>query len=228
MCSAYTNVLMRCRVTDIYGNMAYSKSAVLNVKGPEIKTEPEDVEAKAGTVVTYAIEAEGNQLAYQWQYKYPNGGWTNWGGMTTSTLSFTMQAAYNDLLIRCEVKDIGGLVAYSREAVVDLFESPQIWIEYQENYYDDVVSVIDHSSFKLVGKYGNRQSAGWEVSQDGENFSTLYEDYLSNQVDCVANASAGGKILFYRAYIKDNTGENQYSNIIKIVILDEDEVSIIN
>ena len=71
----------------------------------EIITQPEDVNAAAGEMVVFHVEARGTDLSYQWQYSTNGKTWKNCtsGGCNTDTFSFKMKATVSGRQYRCKV-----------------------------------------------------------------------------------------------------------------------------
>ncbi len=99
----------RCRITDAYGHQLLTAPVSLKVL-PKITAQPKAVSAAAGTSAKFTVSASGAGLAYQWQYRYPEGSWQNSGFSTakTASLVFTSQARYNGIRYRCVITDANG------------------------------------------------------------------------------------------------------------------------
>ena len=72
-----------------------------------ILLQPEDVEAYSGDTVTFRIEAEGEDLSYQWQYSWNGTTWSNCSsrGADTPEFTFTMRDSFGKRLYRCSVSN---------------------------------------------------------------------------------------------------------------------------
>ena len=104
----------RCVVTDTDGSKVYSKAVKLTVK-TAITAQPKSVTATAGTTVKFSVTATGAELTYQWQFKKPDGSWTNSGasGAGTATLSVTAARSMSGYKYRCIITDANGNKTYS-------------------------------------------------------------------------------------------------------------------
>ncbi len=100
----------RCKVTSL---SVYSYTSVVTLKvKPKITTQPQPVSVKAGKKATFTVAAAGENLTYQWQYKKPDGSWTNVTAASgkTASYSFTTAARHNGYQYRCKVTNSGGTV----------------------------------------------------------------------------------------------------------------------
>ena len=70
---SYDNIEVRCIVTDASGNSVTSDVRMANVFA--ITDQPEDAELALGEQTTFAVEAVGKDLAYQWYFMRPEGSW---------------------------------------------------------------------------------------------------------------------------------------------------------
>jgi hypothetical protein len=100
----------RCIVTDGYGNEEISEASIVHAGTVlEITGQPEDFTGPVGSTATFSIEAEGNDLTYQWQY-YSKGTWINSSasGATTSMILFNVKSSHDGMQYRCVVTDSEG------------------------------------------------------------------------------------------------------------------------
>ena len=104
----YDGYQYRCRVTDGLGHKIYSNVTTLTVyPGLEIISTPEDVVAAVGSEVTFAVEASGIGLTYQWYlYNEENEGKGELiDGATEAVLTVT---AENSGSYECQISDSKG------------------------------------------------------------------------------------------------------------------------
>ena len=104
----YDGYQYRCRVTDGLGHKIYSNVTTLTVyPGLEIISTPEDVVAAVGSEVTFAVEASGIGLTYQWYlYNEENEGKGELiDGATEAVLTVT---AENNGSYECQISDSKG------------------------------------------------------------------------------------------------------------------------
>ncbi len=95
--------------TDANGKTVTSSAVRLTIT-PKITVQPKSISVTAGNTAKFSVTATGAGLKYQWQYKYPNGSWTNSGYASgkTATLQFSALAKYNGVQYRCVITDANG------------------------------------------------------------------------------------------------------------------------
>ena len=110
----------RCIVTDKYGNILISNAATLMVPYIKINSQPSSQTGSNGNIVKFTVSASGEGLAYQWQYKYPGGDWTNSPatGNKSANLSIPATADRNGYQYRCIVSDNYGNTLTSNSATL--------------------------------------------------------------------------------------------------------------
>jgi hypothetical protein len=122
---ARDGMTFRCVVTDGSGNKAISEEATITVSAVQntikIKTQPESAEKAEGDTVIFNIEAEGEDLTYQWQV-YKNGVWKNTSimGNNTPSLIVDVLASRNGMKFRCVVTDANGATETSDEVTITI------------------------------------------------------------------------------------------------------------
>ncbi len=119
----------RCVVTNGYGTVT-SDAATLTVNlKPRITAQPQSISAEMGKTVRFTVNASGEGLTYQWQYRKP--GATTWynstqSGNKTATLSVEATAARSDFSFRCVVKNAVGSVASDAAVLTVQVPKPEI------------------------------------------------------------------------------------------------------
>ncbi|MBQ9392818.1 MAG: leucine-rich repeat protein, partial [Oscillospiraceae bacterium] len=89
--------------------------------GPEITGQPQDYTGAVGETANFTVEAQGEGLTYQWQYKsLKDGKWytTTTTGYNTPTMSIAVTNNRNGMQFRCKVTDGSGDVVYSNAAAI--------------------------------------------------------------------------------------------------------------
>lgn len=122
----YANRQYRCMITD-GSERVYSQAAVIKLSGPEIVSQPRNAYAPNGGTVTFAVEATGDALQYQWQVSSTGTTWKNCSGAgyNTDTFSFTMKGSFSGRMYRCIVRS-GEQSIISYPATVTLVTTPAI------------------------------------------------------------------------------------------------------
>ena len=119
----------RCVITDQYGNKVTSDAATLTIVAyAEIVSNPKSVSAQKGETVKFTVVATGDGLTYRWQYKEPNGSWTNsnTSGCKTDTLTVAASAHRNGFQYRCVVTDQYGNKVTSDAAALTIVAYAEI------------------------------------------------------------------------------------------------------
>ena len=94
----------------------------------EIIKQPEDLSAAAGERIYLYVEAIGEGLTYQWQYKYPESympgaQWTDYLEQTSPALSRVVRDYWDGIKMRCIVADDTNNSIISREATITVTEN---------------------------------------------------------------------------------------------------------
>ena len=124
----------RCVVTNKAGSVT-SEAAVLTLvlaDKPVITSQPQSVTVKAGTAVSFTVEATGEGLEYQWYFRTSSTGtWSKSTASCANTPTYTLEAAKvvksrSGYEYRCLVKNEGGSV-YSEAAVLTITPVKNVW-----------------------------------------------------------------------------------------------------
>lgn len=104
----------RCVITDANGDTVTTDEVTLTVAPIVITKQPTNRVRFAGDVVYYTVEAAGNGLTYQWEFKNATAG-AQWGasGMTgnrTPSMTVEVTKARNGYQYRCKITDASGNV----------------------------------------------------------------------------------------------------------------------
>ena len=115
---SYDNIEVRCIVTDASGNCVTSDVRKANVFA--ITGQPEDAELAPGEQTTFAVEAVGKDLVYQWYYMRPEGNWkkVTVAGCNTASLAITANTKNDGTKFRCRITDGLGNVLLSAAATL--------------------------------------------------------------------------------------------------------------
>ena len=115
---SYDNIEVRCIVKDASGNSATSEVRKANVFA--ITGQPQDADIKLGEKTTFAVEAVGRELVYQWYYMRPAGSWkkVTVAGYNTASLLITANTKNDGTMFRCLVKDVLGNTLTSKAATL--------------------------------------------------------------------------------------------------------------
>lgn len=112
----------RCKITDKFGIVAYSDVAGIYVGQPfKILSQPSDYVGPFGKYAKFTVNAEGQNLTYQWQY-YLNGKWCNSSaaGSNTNAMSIKATEARAGQQYRCLVTNGDGITITSKVVTIRL------------------------------------------------------------------------------------------------------------
>ena len=210
--TALNGYQFRCKVTDKYGNVVYSKSATLNVLG--ITAQPKSIYIKSGNNVTFSVGAVGKNLTYQWQWRVNSS--TSWASTTvsgnkTATITVPATAARNGYQYRCVVTDSAGNVVYSNAATL-------------------TVLGIKTQPVSVATKSGN--TATFKVAATGKSLTYQWQWRANSSSTWAATTVSGNKTATisvpatvarngyqYRCKITDSAGNVIYSNAVTLNVL---------
>ena len=203
----YVNVEVRCDVKDANGKETFTDVAVINAiqpEAPKILRQPIGVEQKIGRPFKVVTEAEGEgTLRYQWQYRLPNGNWTEWPGMTSNTLAADMQANYVNVEVRCDVKDANGKETFTDVAVINAIVPPAPIVLKQPKSGDALVgnSVLmeteadgdgEYLNYQWQYKYTDTDWVDWPGYTEKRVYMTMYDGYVNLMTRCRISNNYGG------------------------------------
>jgi len=206
----------RCVVTDINGTSVASNEAIVTVgaKPVTITSEPEDYSGPVGDVATFEIEAEGENLTYQWQV-YKSGAWKNTSlpGNTSSSLDVEITEARDGMTFRCVVKDGNGNKAISEEATLTVAASEVKIITEPENYTG---SIGDKATFEVVAE-GEDLTYQWQVYKSGAWKNTSLAGNKTDTLDVEVLASRDG--MQFRCVVTDAYGNSETTETVTISVI---------
>ena len=196
----------RCVVTDIYGNTVTSQAAKIIVETPLVITKnPEDFIGPVGSTATFSVEAEGDELKYQWQY-YSKGTWKNSGaaGNKTPQISVDVTSSRDGMKFRCVVTDKYGNEVISDAAVI----YARTILEISKQPEDFTGPVGSKATFSIAAK-GDGLKYQWQYYSGGtwKNSGTAGNKTPQITVD-VTSARDGMK---FRCVVTDKYGNKEIS-----------------
>ena len=192
-------------MTDAYGRVVESDevSAVL-ATGPVIVSQPVSMKALLNTAVSFAIEAEGEGLTYQWQFqKLGKTTWTNSGlaSAKTATLKFKTAEKDIDKKFRCIVTDADGFKAISEEATLTIVDSPTITKQPED--LEATLGTVVHFSITATG---NGLTYQWQYQAPGKTKWTNSSLSGNKTARLRVTATAGRNGGKYRCVVVDEEG----------------------
>jgi len=206
----------RCIVKDANGNTATSNEAVLTVaaKAVSIISEPEDYSGPVGEVATFEIEAEGENLSYQWQV-YKNGAWknTSLSGNTTSSLDVEITEARDGMTFRCVVTDGNGKKATSDEVKIIVAAECSLQIVSEPESYTG--SVGDTAMFEVVAE-GENLTYQWQVYKNGAWKNTSLAGNNTSSLAVEVTTARNG--MTFRCVVTNGEGFSVTSDEVKVLV----------
>jgi len=109
----------RCKITDKYGNVIYSKIVTLKTVVLKVTAQPANKVVAAGKTAKFTVKVSGTGLKFQWQFRTSeNGKWKSAAasGNKTATIKVPAAANKNGFQYRCKITDKFGNVIYSNIA----------------------------------------------------------------------------------------------------------------
>lgn len=228
----------RCRVSNLAGTV-YSEGATLTViedhriDFPSIISQPISTTVAESTMATFAIEATGTDISYQWQV-YKNNQWANILDATNSFYSTLATKVIDGNHYRCVVSNAAGAV-YSSEAIltvstsgyvstpriltqpksvnVDLGELVTFWIRADGGDLSyQWQKLNDNTWYDITGAV----SASYSLMARTEIHNTQYRCVVTNTAGSAYSNSAmlsiraGQEISFYGYHSIIISGKNTY------------------
>ena len=195
----------RCVITDTDGNQITSSAGILTVETPlRITAISEDAYAVNGKSVNFHIDAVGEgKLTYQWQYKIA--GETKWKtpgleSAKTADYSFKMKPSYDNIEVRCIVKDVSGneVISDTRKAnVFAIIAQPADVTTSQDQNVDFKVSALGrdvtyqwyymrpNSTWKKAIVSGSKTAVlpiAASAKNDGTSYRCVITDEVGNEI----------------------------------------------
>jgi len=179
-----------------------------------ITNQPDDFSGPVGDTATFEIEAEGEDLTYQWQV-YKNGAWknTSLSGNTTSSLDVEITEARDGMTFRCVVKDGNGNKVISEEATLTVAASAVKIITEPENYTG---SIGDKATFEVVAE-GEDLTYQWQIYKNGAWKNTSLAGNKTDTLDVEVLASRDG--MQFRCIVTDANGNSEISDTVIISVI---------
>ena len=188
MKALYNGRRYRCAVSR-GDETAYTNAATATMKALEITRNPADAEAQPGEQVTMTVEAEGGNVAYQWQWSSDGETWKNCtsGGYNTDTFAFVMKAAYNGRQYRCKVtrdsETVYSTVATATLKALGIIRNPE-----------DAEASIGEQVTMTVEAEGGNLTYQWQWSNDGETWNNCFaEGYNTDTFAFTMKAAYDGR-----------------------------------
>ena len=173
----------------------------------KIVTQPANKAAESGETVAFTVEAEGNELSYQWQWSADGTTWKNCASTSYNTAAFTfvMKEKYAGRQYRCIVSGEGEIIT-SDAALLSLKEEEKYKVQPADAEAADGEMASFHVEFE-----GDSPTYRWQWSADGTVWKNCTgSGYNTDTFSFVMKEKYAGRK--YRCVVKDGT-ETYTSNV---------------
>ena len=201
-----------CEVTSSAGESVQSKVVTNELVRPPLKilTQPESVTAAKGERASFAVEAEGYKLSYQWYYKNPGADAFTKSTGRSSVYGFTALAATNGRQIYCVVTDGKGKTAQTDTVTLTV---------------GNPLAITAQPKSQTVTK-GAKATFTVKASGDGLTYQWYYKNASASsytKAACTqasyaftAVAATDGRQLY--CIVKDGAGQTVRSSTVKLTL----------
>ena len=201
----------RCKVTDQYGNVAYTKIATLYVLG--VTNQPATQYVKVGNEAVFRVAATGLNKTYQWQYRTsPSGSWMNTTGTEAQTSAFSIMGTTgrNGYQFRCKITDSAGNVVYSN--TVSMYV-----LGFATQPTNKTVSVGNTAKF-TVKATGSNVTYQWQFRSSSSGSWQISTGTGAQTSAFSIKGTTGRNGYQFRCKITDSAGNVLYSNIVTLKV----------
>ncbi|MBQ6832356.1 MAG: leucine-rich repeat domain-containing protein [Oscillospiraceae bacterium] len=199
----------RCKVTDEFGNVKYSKAAKLTIVVLKITASPVDRYVPIDCTATFSVKATGTGLSYQWQYySYAYSRWvkTSVAGNKTATLRVPVTKSRNGTRYRCKVTDQYGNVQYTEQARLHVVDTKIV-----KQPKDKFLPAGQTATFSVTAT-GTELTYQWQFRQPSSSKWYNAKAAGSNTPSLSVPVTASKDGFSYRCKITDQYKNVVYSN----------------
>ncbi|MBQ9843591.1 MAG: hypothetical protein IJO31_05500, partial [Oscillospiraceae bacterium] len=207
MTKARHNRELYCVVTDAWGNTVETSPVVVIMAAPRhelaITAQPENESAKLGDMFCVTVEAQGDELRYQWYWR--NVGSETWhvSGQRDNTYDDVMTRARHNREVKCVITDMWGESVETNVATITGTPTQTLAITQQptdghasmgEGYFVEVIAQGDDLRYQWY--FRNAGASHWNKSGVTDN---TYDDVMTKaragrQVYCVITDAWGHSV----------------------------------
>ena len=208
---------VKCVIKDKTGNSQDSNIAKISFDngqtGPiKIKTQPKDVVTKKGETVGFSVEAEGDGLTYQWQYRTSaTSSWKNFASATKPSIQ-KVSGDWDGWQVRCVIKDKAGNSQDSNIAKIS-FDNGQTGPIKIKTQPKDVVTKKGETVEFAVEAEGDGLTYQWQYRTSA---TAKWKNFASATKSSIKKVSGDWDGWEVKCVIKDRAGNSLDSNIAKI------------
>ena len=213
--------MVRCVITDPYGNRAISDTATLSVTATplEILRQPEDVSVAAGEPAEVSVEAAGDGLTYQWYFKNAAGSkFSLTTAFTGPTYSVTMTEARTGRQVYCVITDVYGKTVTTETATLTMRTAPLEIVTQPES-----VSVAEGETAKVtVEAIGEGLTYEWYYRNAGGSKFSKTASFTGPAYSVTMSASRDGRQVY--CVITDKHGASVTTDTVTLT-MDQEETT---
>ena len=159
----------RCRVTNAYGNVAYTSAAKGYILA--FTKQPTAVVVELGELSAFEVTSTCPNVSYQWQQSFDNGeSWHKISGEVYSTLLINTSLNENNSLYRCQITASNGDTLTSDSASLTVLSSV---VSYTTRYY---LEKADGEGYDLFDQIVTESPAGALVSANERTYDHFTEN----------------------------------------------------
>ncbi|MBR4948280.1 MAG: leucine-rich repeat domain-containing protein [Clostridiales bacterium] len=179
-----------------------------------ITKEPEDYTGYLGSTATFTVEAEGEDLQYQWQV-FKNNTWANCSvkdGAKTDTLSLEAKESRNGSNYHCVITDKNGNTVTSNKATLNVVTLLKI-----ETQPEDFTAAAGEMATFTVAAQGSGLKYQWQTFKNGSwTNCSINDGARTDTLSLEAKESRNGSK--YQCVITDKNGETVTTNEVKLTV----------
>ena len=179
-----------------------------------ITKEPEDYTGYIGSTATFTVEAEGEDLQYQWQV-FKNNTWANCSvkdGAKTDTLSLEAKESRNGSNYHCVITDKNGNTVTSNKATLNVVTLLKI-----ETQPEDFTAAAGEMATFTVAAQGSGLKYQWQTFKNGSwTNCSINDGARTDTLSLEAKESRNGSK--YQCVITDKNGNTVTTNEVKLTV----------
>ncbi|MBQ1441968.1 MAG: hypothetical protein IIZ08_08640, partial [Clostridia bacterium] len=212
-------IQLYCTITDADSTIVDSAIATITVGEPHtslaITAQPQSQNINLGSQLTISVEAEGDDLTYQWFFKKKGAtAWTKWNGRTHATEKVTPNATWDGIKLYCTISDSKGNKLNSDTATVTFSTTFAITQQPQN------ASIALGSEVTLsVKATGSNLTYQWYFMKKGATAWSKWNGRTHATEKVTPNESWDGIKLY--CVVKDGSGNTLDSNVATITFVQQ-------
>ena len=198
---------IRCVVTDGSEESVSTEPVEVTILIPlEILSQPQSVEDVAGASITFAVDAVGKNVQYQWQYrKTSDSAWKNFRTGTEAELSKVLIPMWNGWEVRCVITDVFGEQLITDTVTITVIDQAQEDLSIKTQPKDITAAAGETVSFSIEAA-GEGVSYQWQYCRRGETQWNDAEEASAQSAALAIRVTAERNGQSFRCRITDVNG----------------------